>query len=261
MGDFSDIDGSLARFETNGFTVLPKGTVPPEMVSEALRALRGECGDAACHDTFLKTKVFDVVTTLLGADPAPVYGGWYQSAPNPVSEGVLPPTKRVMVEQAKVGAHIDTGHGGPYLDKFDLLVGIPLTTVATEWCGNFGVCPGSHVALAKAIEAKGGYDAFTGGGQGIHHTAYWNALRWCPVEKMPSKALCVEAGQPYIAHQMTIHFAQANLFGTETRQVLYFRVHHPEHHGISVPSPSGRYDKEVFVKPFKNYSRLGGKWT
>merc|ERR1712151_799832 len=101
-------------------------------------------------------------------------------------------------ETVKVGAHIDTGHDGPYLGKFDLLVGIPLTTVATEWCGNFGVYPGSHVALAKAIEAKGGYDAFAvdPNGRGIHHNAYWNALRWAPVEKLPMKTLCVEAGQP-----------------------------------------------------------------
>eukprot|EP00947_MAST-08B_sp_MAST-8B-sp1_P002655 g2655.t1 len=263
--DHADVAGSVARFAKNGFTVLPRKTVPPAMLAAALRHARGESGadaalgDQACHDAFRKTQAWDVVTTLLGSHPAPDYGGWYQIASIDVDKStVLPPSRDLLVEclgGGGVGAHVDVGHHGNHLHKFDLLVGIPLTTTAVEWAGNFGVCPGSHVALAEAIDARGGYDEFCKDtGKGIHHSGHWNALRWLPVEQIPTKALCIEAGQPYIAHQLTMHFVQHNIVGTERRDVLYFRVYHPEQHAV------GCYDKELWVKPFKNFPRLGGTW-
>ena len=55
-----------------------------------------------------------------------------------------------------------------------MLLGIPFIAFPREDMGNFGVCRGSHRAVAEAVEAHGGYDALVGDGDenGFEH-AWW----------------------------------------------------------------------------------------
>ena len=96
--------------------------------------------------------------------------------------------------------------------------------------GNFGVFPGSHRALARAIDAAGGPSAAAavlGAQDGRSATQHLQSL--LPLATLaPPHPLCVQAGAAYLAHYQTLHFVQPNVVGTAPRVAVYFRVTHPQ---------------------------------
>ena len=268
---FSAIDDeSLAFFRKNGYLVFAKGTVPMDMLDaarasvDAAVAARSGCScDASVFSLFTETALYPLITQLLGEGVD--FRGWCQVA---------------SIECGNtdgVGPHIDFGHAtkpccaapaGSHLDRFSLLLGIPFTAFPNRKedgpCGQFGVFAGSHVRLAEVIEAHGGYDGLIGGGDlaSQFKHAWWmtgprHGGSWLPEyndEECEARVtLKLELTQAFVAHFNTLHFAEANTNGAETRNVVYFRIQHPNAHT--------EYDKGAFVNLWRDYPRLGGTWA
>jgi len=95
--------------------------------------------------------------------------------------------------------------------------------------GNFGVFPGSHRAIARAVDAAGGTEAAASilcAQDGCSATEHVNMLMPF-AELAPPQPLLAAAGAIYLAHYQTCHFVQPNAVGTESRVAVYFRVTAP----------------------------------
>jgi len=135
--------------------------------------------------------------------------------------------------------HIDglyaPGNGVPenQIHNFTLIVGVPLTNMSSTNAGNFGVIPGSHKAIERAIRRLGILESvkrLTEHPDG-RSAKLGNLLNL--VDLAPPQSLCTSAGTPVIAHYQTAHFVQPNVYGDEDRVVVYFRITHPRRDGHS----------------------------
>lgn len=231
----------LCSLRDNGVLTL-HGALRPHQVRSAMRCadvralleragsqpsawLEANSSDAAVLE--LARPVWPLVERLLGQSvPAPstaqvavrTRGGEAQSP------GVLPPD-----------AHIDGLHAPNNsippgaIHNFTMLVGVALTDVTAPNMGNFGVFPGSHRAIARAVDAAGGTEAAASilcAQDGCSATEHVNMLMPF-AELAPPQPLLAAAGAIYLAHYQTCHFVQPNAVGTESRVAVYFRVTAP----------------------------------
>jgi hypothetical protein len=161
----------LEFYFQNGYLLLPPGSVPLDMLQDAMAdAEAGAPYGSTCSDKvfdlYRKTKLHSIVGQLLGSEPAPDFRGWAQIASVGREEGEIPGSFDAAIS---IGRHIDLGHNnkpccsalaGTHPDRFSLLLGIPLTPCPDYFMGNFGVYPGSHLQVAKAIAKHGGFKNF-----------------------------------------------------------------------------------------------------
>ena len=216
--------------------------LPPAQVQSALRSydvrtlvdrakespstwLEGPSSHPAVLD--LARPLWPMLTYLFGEPPTPPSSAQIavkSPGGDACEPGAMPPD-----------AHIDglhaPGNGVPpgAIHNFTLLLGIYLTDVPAPNMGNFGVFPGSHRALALAIDSKGGAAtaaSVLGAEDGQSATQHLQSL--IPFEELPPpQPLCAMAGAAYLAHYQTIHFVHPNALGTEPRVAVYFRLTAP----------------------------------
>jgi len=187
----------------------------------------------------LAAAVWPTVEKMLGsAVPLPSHAQVAIKLPGdaPQPPGMIPPN-----------AHIDGLHtpfnGIPAgeVRNFTLLVGVALTPTTTPNVGNFGVFPGSHFALSRAVK-RIGLDAAlqtlsssTNGSDCVRKLVDLSKLA-------PPMPLLVDAGSAYLAHYQTIHYVQPNVNGDGPRVAVYFRVTRPGREGEARTYPAALAD-------------------
>lgn len=170
----------------------------------------------------LARPAWPAVEALLGATPLPTSAQVAVKAANPAfaaGPGSSPPPD----------VHIDglhaAGNGVPHgaVQNFSLLLGVALTDMAAPNCGNLGVIPGSHTALARALSSVEDVQALGAAAGRIGATAALSRL--VDLESLaPPVPLLVGAGAAALLHYQTLHFVQPNAIGPEPRVMVYFRV-------------------------------------
>lgn len=218
-----------------GYTALP-GVVPRPLVDAALRAINfalsggmpevcvvpgprpGHSVDivetlkaaqktAAVNDLLRRSPLIEIVRSLLG-ELAPLADGWLvlrYPQPEPEAPGRI--------------FHIDgvhTGDNSIYPGEIfsrSAKVVVYLNDVLGPDCGNFTVCPGSHLQVARYLQKEG-----------------WQALlRGMPkLSFAPARQLVGRAGDAFLCHYLLVHDGVHNL-SPHIRYAAFFDLDNAEH--------------------------------
>jgi len=116
--------------------------------------------------------------------------------------------------------------------NFTMLLGVLLSEVPGDFCGNLSVYPGSHKILEKFFREKGGIIKFVEGTtfEGIQLVK--DSVR----DQMPPPVQLIgKPGDIYLCHYQLGHNIAANI-SPNVRYVVYFRLHHHSHQ-LDTPKP------------------------
>jgi hypothetical protein len=221
----------VQQYRTDGFVKLP-GVVPAEVWKAARRAINAGLGASgidpeklptyrsqtylpelqntdAIRDLYNATPITSIMESLVGAGKVAPVGGGQIALRFPSAGGEVRPP----------GAHIDgmysPNNGVPKgtIHNFTALVGVFLSDVPEEGCGNFTVWPGSHLKHAEHFRENGSQSLLGG---------------MPPVDIGPPHQVTARAGDAVIAHYLLGHGVAGNV-SPDVRYAIFFRVTHVDH--------------------------------
>lgn len=224
----------IEQFRTDGFLKLEQ-VVPADLWRTARRVINASLGadgidpeklntyrsqsyvpglqgsDAICN-LYARSPLASHMESLIGPGKvAPVGGGQIALRFPSISE-----------EKRAPGAHIDgmytPTNGVPKgsIQNFTALVGVFLSDIPEEFCGNFVVWPGSHLAHAKYFREKGPESLLDG---------------MPPVNLKPAQQVIAKPGDAVIAHYLLGHGVAGNI-SPDVRYAIFFRLHHVDHNAL-----------------------------
>lgn len=224
----------MHQFFADGY-VLCRAAVQTEIVDAALRHINSYIGRGsldrsipslvgvtkeaamapAIIDLFDKSVLPSLVQSLLGVGKArpPFYGQVALRFPAPI----VPKDVRAEVSRGRAW-HVDGFEKGKH-SPFTLLVGVCLSDVIDQFCGNLAVHCGAHWTLQErvkraAVEGDGSF-----------------SITDREVESKPDLGpplqLIMRRGDVVLAHQKLPHLGMSN-YSPAIRYQVYFRIHHVE---------------------------------
>ena len=222
------------QFRNNGFLKLEQ-IVSADLWRTARRAINAGLGADGIDPEKLNTyRSQSYVPGLQGSDA--IRNLYSESALAPIMESLIGPGKVAPVGGGQIAlrfpsqsdekrapvAHIDgmytPTNGVPKgsIQNFTALVGVFLSDIPDEFCGNFAVWPGSHLAYADYFREKGPESLLDG---------------MPPVALKPAQQVTARPGDAVIAHYLLGHGVAGNV-SPDVRYAIFFRLHHIDHNAL-----------------------------
>ena len=111
--------------------------------------------------------------------------------------------------------------------NYSLLVGVFLSDITEEMCGNVTLWPGSHLGLQALLRARGGTVAALNAGKIDRPVIHNNQLEASPQQ------IVAKAGDVLLCHYQVAHTQAPNL-SPDIRYIVFFRVYAKAHQPLTM---------------------------
>ena len=224
----------IELFRTDGFLKLDQ-IVPADLWRAARRAINARLGAEGIDPEKLNT--YRSQSYMPGLQNSDAIRNLYTGSPlAPIMDSLIGPGKVAPVGGGQIAlrfpsesdaprppsAHIDgmytPTNGVPKgtIQNFTALVGVFLSDIPDNFCGNFAVWPGSHRAHADYFRDRGPRSLLDG---------------MPPVTLAPAQQVIARPGDAVIAHYLLGHGVAGNV-SPDVRYAIFFRLYHVDHEAL-----------------------------